>query len=473
MNNTMFNLPPFINNSSHFSMFYYQNEKITNNIKVKLPFELPKETILSIFMMYGDIENFSMSEKNIEISYFDINDAQKAFNELNFNINKFKSNDFEINYQYKNFFSNFFICFNFESLNNLLLSVNINCILKLVLKSSFVFRIYQKIINMNKAQYLIQFCNLKDKSKIEFMLRRILYQQDSNNPNKEQNNNFFNINNTIQNCLNIENDNLNFLNEFTIIYSYNKSLEYFCNSNQQNKIINNLNLNSKDYFPKKYVTQNQQNNNNNNLFQNHFISNQENINSLNLNSNNNNNNINLKSTLNNIKINNNNNNKNNSNKINNNKKEDNNNKFYTGIKKRNTSDEERKKYIINLENIINEIDQRTTLMIKNIPHYTSQNNLMYIFNNQGYKNEFNFFYLPIDFTKNMNAGYAFINFKNAKSIIKFYLEFNEKPWKFNQNKKCYLSYARIQGFRAITQHFQNSGIMNQENNEVKPYINDD
>ena len=464
----MFNLPPFINTSSNFSMFYYQNDKITNNIKVKLPFELPKETILSIFMMYGDIENFSMTEKNIEISYFDINDAQKAYNELNFNINKFKSNDFEINYQFKNYFSNFFICFNFESLNNLLLSVNINCILKLVLKCSFVFRIYQKIININKAQYLIQFCNSKDKSKIEFMLRRILYQQDSNNFNKEKNNNCFNIDNTIQNYLNIENENLNFLNEFKIIYAYNKSFEYFY-SNQQNKIkndiINNLNLNSKDYFPKKYDTQNQQNinNNNNNLFQNHFILNQENINTLNLNSNNNN--I-LKSSLNN--------NKNNSNKIIINKKEENkNNKYYTGIKKRNTSDEERKKYIINLENIINEIDQRTTLMIKNIPHYTSQNNLMYIFNNQGYKDEFNFFYLPIDFTKNMNAGYAFINFKNAKSIIKFYLEFNEKPWKFNQNKKCYLSYARIQGFRAITQHFQNSGIMNQENNEVKPYINDD
>ena len=199
----MFNLPPFINTSSNFSMFYYQNEKITNNIKVKLPFELPKETILSIFMMYGDIENFSMTEKNIEISYFDINDAQKAFNELKFNINKFKSNDFEINYQFKNYFSNFFICFNFESLNNLLLSVNINCILKLVLKSSFVFRIYQKIINMNKAQYLIQFCNSKDKSKIEFMLRRILYQQDSNNFNKEKNNNCFNIYNTIKNYLNI------------------------------------------------------------------------------------------------------------------------------------------------------------------------------------------------------------------------------------------------------------------------------
>ena len=468
MNNTMFNLPPFINTSSNFSMFYYQNDKITNNIKVKLPFELPKETILSIFMMYGDIENFSMTEKNIEISYFDINDAQKAYNELNFNINKFKSNDFEINYQFKNYFSNFFICFNFESLNNLLLSVNINCILKLVLKCSFVFRIYQKIININKAQYLIQFCNSKDKSKIEFMLRRILYQQDSNNFNKEKNNNCFNIDNTIQNYLNIENENLNFLNEFKIIYAYNKSFENFY-SNQQNKIkndiINNLNLNSKDYFPKKYDTQNQQNinNNNNNLFQNHFILNQENINTLNLNSNNNN--I-LKSSLNN--------NKNNSNKIIINKKEENkNNKYYTGIKKRNTSDEERKKYIINLENIINEIDQRTTLMIKNIPHYTSQNSLMYIFNNQGYKDEFNFFYLPIDFTKNMNAGYAFINFKNAKSIIKFYLEFNEKPWKFNQNKKCYLSYARIQGFRAITQHFQNSGIMNQENNEVKPYINDD
>ena len=145
---------------------------------------------------------------------------------------------------------------------------------------------------------------------------------------------------------------------------------------------------------------------------------------------------------------------------------------YTGIKQRNTPVEERAKYVINLEKIINEKDQRTTLMIKNIPRNIMQSYLMEVINKK-FENLFNFFYLPIDFIKKENAGYAFINFKNSKNIVDFYIEFNEKPWPFCQNRKCFISYARIQGFRAITQHFSSSNIMLVNNGDVKPYISDE
>ena len=58
-------------------------------------------------------------------------------------------------------------------------------------------------------------------------------------------------------------------------------------------------------------------------------------------------------------------------------------------------------------------------------------------------------------------------------IVDFYIEFNEKPWPFCPNRKCFISYARIQGFRAITQHFSSSNIMLVNNGEVKPYISDE
>ena len=93
--------------------------------------------------------------------------------------------------------------------------------------------------------------------------------------------------------------------------------------------------------------------------------------------------------------------------------------------------------------------------------------------NVKFKNLFNFFYLPIDFIKKENAGYAFINFKSSKHIVDFYIEFNEKPWPFYQTRKCFISYARIQGFRAITQHFSSSNIMLVNNGAVKPYISDE
>jgi hypothetical protein len=144
---------------------------------------------------------------------------------------------------------------------------------------------------------------------------------------------------------------------------------------------------------------------------------------------------------------------------------------YSGIKKRNTPDEERKKYIISVPNIINGKDLRTTVMIKNIPSYVSQVDLLKIIN-KNYSKAYNFFYLPIDFNKKQNAGYAFINFKTSKLIVNFFMEFENQPWNFPNcgNKICYLSYARIQGFRSICEHFEKSNIMKQIDEKVKPII---
>jgi hypothetical protein len=60
-------------------------------------------------------------------------------------------------------------------------------------------------------------------------------------------------------------------------------------------------------------------------------------------------------------------------------------------------------------------------------------------------NLFDFFYLPIDFIvkhlyllslKNKcNVGYAFINFKEVKSIKRFYEQYHNKKWEmFNSDK---------------------------------------
>ncbi len=145
-------------------------------------------------------------------------------------------------------------------------------------------------------------------------------------------------------------------------------------------------------------------------------------------------------------------------------------KNYTGIKKRNTPVEEIENYKINIENIINEKDTRTTLMIKNLPPYITQIEILEKIN-LNHKDDYNFFYLPIDFTTKANAGYAFINFKSAKMIINFFLEFNNKPWGFkNSNKIAYVSYGRIQGFRALSSHFKKSNIMKQVDGKVKPLI---
>lgn len=87
-----------------------------------------------------------------------------------------------------------------------------------------------------------------------------------------------------------------------------------------------------------------------------------------------------------------------------------------------------------------------------------------------HKGTYDFFYLPIDFKNKCNVGYAFINFVRPISIIAFYQEFNNRKWeKFNSEKVCTISYARIQGKAALVQHFQNSSLMS-EDKKCRPII---
>ena len=56
-------------------------------------------------------------------------------------------------------------------------------------------------------------------------------------------------------------------------------------------------------------------------------------------------------------------------------------------------------------------------------------------------------------------------------ICEFFEEFNGKRWeKFNSEKICALAYARIQGLPELLSHFQNSSVINQDDNKIKPVI---
>ncbi|KAG6774412.1 hypothetical protein POTOM_021765 [Populus tomentosa] len=122
----------------------------------------------------------------------------------------------------------------------------------------------------------------------------------------------------------------------------------------------------------------------------------------------------------------------------------------------------KKQYQLDLDKIISGEDNRTTLMIKNIPNkYTSKMLLAAI--DENHRGTYDFLYLPIDFKNKCNVGYAFINMVSPACIISFYEAFNGKRWeKFNSEKVASLAYARIQGKAALVTHFQNSSLMNED-----------
>ena len=120
--------------------------------------------------------------------------------------------------------------------------------------------------------------------------------------------------------------------------------------------------------------------------------------------------------------------------------------------------------------VLSKKDNRTTVMIKNIPNKYTQKMLLKKIDKK-FKNIYDFFYLPIDLKNKCNVGYAFINFINPVYILKFYEEFNGQHWeKFKSEKICQLAYARIQGHQALLMHFRSYNNMFQQNVKVRPLI---
>jgi len=141
-----------------------------------------------------------------------------------------------------------------------------------------------------------------------------------------------------------------------------------------------------------------------------------------------------------------------------------------GIVGRNHSKKEYDQFEVLPELILN--DQRTTLMIKNIPNKYSQVTLVETVN-QSHKGRYDFLYLPIDFRNQCSIGYAFINLRTKQDVLSFYQAYHEKRWAYYQSKKvCQVTYARIQGKRQLVSHFNKSPVMRQPDKKLHPLIFD-
>lgn len=101
-------------------------------------------------------------------------------------------------------------------------------------------------------------------------------------------------------------------------------------------------------------------------------------------------------------------------------------------------------------------DQRTTIMIKNIPCKFDQKIILDEISKKN-KGNFDYFYLPIDLRTGCNSGYAFINFTHPFFILEFYLEFQDFEWSLlfqesSSEKVCKLAMAHMQGKESLFLH---------------------
>ncbi|XP_057542362.1 protein terminal ear1 homolog [Amaranthus tricolor] len=148
------------------------------------------------------------------------------------------------------------------------------------------------------------------------------------------------------------------------------------------------------------------------------------------------------------------------------------------------------RFLIKEEAVIEESgsckDNRTTVMIKNIPNKYSQKLLLNMLDNHCiHCNEqitaaeedddlplssYDFVYLPIDFNNKCNVGYGFVNMTSPEATLRLYKAFHHQHWEvFNSRKICEVTYARVQGLEALKEHFKNSKFAC-ENDEYLPVV---
>ncbi|KAK6521575.1 hypothetical protein TWF506_001788 [Arthrobotrys conoides] len=117
--------------------------------------------------------------------------------------------------------------------------------------------------------------------------------------------------------------------------------------------------------------------------------------------------------------------------------------------------------ILDIHNVRNGIDLRTTIMIRNIPNHLPQSVIKAWLDEVSYR-KYDFLYLRIDFANHCNVGYCFVNYLTLADIVEFVQRRVGMRWsQFGSDKIVEVSYANIQGKTALIEKFRNSSVMDQ------------
>ncbi|CAK0830188.1 unnamed protein product [Prorocentrum cordatum] len=106
-------------------------------------------------------------------------------------------------------------------------------------------------------------------------------------------------------------------------------------------------------------------------------------------------------------------------------------------------------------------DQRTTVMMRNLPTTFTRARLIDLLNSKGFSGQFDLIYLPIDFGSACNLGYAFVNMTTHQQALHFWKVFHGfAAWTaLGCRKVCAVCWGAVQGLRANVARYRNCPIM--------------
>ena len=393
------------NSNQSFMPYIYNTNQVPSFISSYNNY--PSNLSKSSFISTNNSSN-NKYKKNDEICNSEIEEEEIKLNNNN-------------NYTHGNKFGPHLMDYNHLQNNNLSLEqtnlTNLNNINNFNMNSNFMYNRIPKM-NLNMVYYIpiqqqtIPNNNFINNTKIIPNINNVINNNDNNtnninlkSQNKESNvivNNNIKITNKNGNN-NISNNNANKIKEKEKSVSNEKK--------GKNKISINTNNNSNQKFENNNSNNNLRINENNN-YKNNNNNNYKNIDSHNLNTNLNNNN------------------------------------------NTNTQCNKGEKNLLILDDIISGKDTRTTVMIRNIPIKYTDSILINAL--EEFKGKYDCLYMPYDYEKKGNKGYAFINFVNPLHILYFHEKFCGKKWPlFESSKICELNSANFQGINEIQKHSKN------------------
>jgi hypothetical protein len=101
----------------------------------------------------------------------------------------------------------------------------------------------------------------------------------------------------------------------------------------------------------------------------------------------------------------------------------------------------------------------TTLMMRNIPNRFSRDQLLDLFDEQGFATCYDLVYLPLDFKQGVGLGYAFINFVSNAEAARFQKHFNGfSKWNVHSSKICEVSWSDARAARRLKAHSALCGV---------------
>lgn len=116
---------------------------------------------------------------------------------------------------------------------------------------------------------------------------------------------------------------------------------------------------------------------------------------------------------------------------------------------------------------------RTTVMLRNLPNNYTRDMLLELIDSLGFRGQYDFLYLPIDFQTQACLGYAFVNLVDSGVVPAFWRAFDGfSNWSLPSRKVCYISWSGPhQGLEAHIDRYRNSPVMHPDvGDECKPLI---